>query len=194
MVYLFDPNVSVLSVEQTVVIASMALGLVFAYAAGLKLLDLPGFISGIAAYRRVPNRFAARAGGVLVIAEITVAIAHIADIGLRMILPGAIAILSLFLVVTANSLIRGEKVACLCFGSSRDETISTISVIRIGLMLSAEIAVYFYLINSGGQEGLRAGPDPNIAAVSVSASTLILLINCCLSIPKIRRAFAVVRS
>lgn len=184
----------VLTVQEAMRIASMAVGVVFAYAAASKLLDVPGFVIGVRGYKVIPGRFAPMAAGLLIAGEGFIGLAHFAGIGLQFVVPGTIVLLSVFFVTMANSLRRGEKRPCLCFGASRDDLVDIYSLARVALLLAVEITLFFYLFLNDGSISTDAGDVYNsIVSVAIAVLTVILA-GWCLALPKLYRAWHVVRS
>ncbi len=183
-----------LTIQEAMTVASMAVGIVFAYAAASKLLDVPGFVMGIRSYKVIPDRFAPMAAGLLIAGEGFIGMAHLVGIGLQLVVPGTIVLLSVFLVTMANSLRRGEKRPCLCFGASRDDLADIYSLARVALLLAAEITLFFYLLLNDGSIPTGTG-DEYSSIVSVAIAVLVVILTgWCLALPKVYRAWQVVRS
>jgi hypothetical protein len=175
-------------------IVSLAVGLVFAYAAGAKLLDMPGFIAGVRGYEIVPHRFASLVAGVFVAGESLIGLAHIASIELKLFVLAAIVLLSIFVVTVVNSLVRGEHRPCLCFGAGRDDLVDIYSLIRIALLLAVEVALGYYVIILDGSVSIGgASLYDGIASIAI-AILAVLLVAWSLALAKIHRAWRVIRS
>ena len=179
----------VLTIQDAMIIASIATGLVFGFAAASKLMDVPGFVAGLRSYG-VPAPIAPLAAGCLFVCEGFIALAHLAAIGLPFVVPGTIVLLLIFFFAVANLLKRGEKRPCLCFGSSRGDFVDVSSLVRIALLLSVEVALYWYLAID---EAVIVVEAKSIEAVAIAAS-VVMLISWCLALPKFYRAWYVVRS
>src|SRR5690606_10495949 len=155
-----------------------------------KLIDIAGYIKGMRHYQLIPARTVPFAAAALIIIETFVALAHFLAIGLRVAIPGTIMMLTMFLLVTANSLFRGEKRPCMCFSASGEDQLNISSVGRIALLLLAELMLYWQLV---AEDRLMALPKLNMLSVTIAAVS-VLLIGWCLTISSFSTAWRVLRS
>jgi hypothetical protein len=176
-----------LNTETAVGVTAMAVALVFGYAAVAKLLHVRAFIAGFRNYRIVPDRTAPFAGGFLIAGEGAIAWAHLEGVGLKYIAPVTAVLLSVFLVMTVILLKSGEKRPCLCFGASSQDVIDIYGLVRVCLLLFAELTLCLHLTIS---ESAKMGQVTDSLSVAAPA---VALIAWCLSIPKLRRAWQIVR-
>lgn len=102
-------------IETALLIARLLLALVFVVAGAAKLADLKGSRQAIVDFG-VPATLAAPLGKLLPLAELAVALALIPVSTAWWGAVGALVLLSLFVVGIANSLARGRKPDCHCFG------------------------------------------------------------------------------
>lgn len=183
-----------IALQRIMSIVSIAVGMVFGYAAASKLLSLTAFAAAVQGYGVLPDRFVPLATGLLIAGESLIAISHIAAIALPLVLPVSIALLLVFLVVIANALKRGEKRPCLCFGANRDDSVDMSSLMRIILLLLMEIALFIHIsfyqgsVSLGGESLFRTVLSVMIAAAST------ILVGWLLALPKFNRALHVLRS
>jgi hypothetical protein len=184
----------VLTVHEAMTIASMSVGLVFAYAAVSKLVDMPGFTAGVRGYGMMPVRLVPAVAGLLVLCEGLFALAHLTGVALNVVLPGAIALLTVFAVTMVSLLRRGDKRPCLCFGASRDDLVDASSLIRLAVLLAVEGILFFYLrINDGSLSVFGGGLYRSAVTVGL-AGLVVALSGWCFALPKFYRAVYVVRS
>lgn len=178
-----------LTLDLAMVIGSVGIGLVFLYAAATKLLDLPGFVAGIRGYGIVPARIAPAVAGGLIAGEGLIGGAHVLNVALPLAVPATMVLLAIFFVTVANLLWRGDRRPCLCFGAGRHDSVDGFSLLRIGVLLAVEIALFAYLIEGrsavGGDVGITG---PLIATLSVLLAAWLLVI------PSVYRVWRVIRS
>lgn len=176
-------------------IASLAVGIVFAYAAAMKMYDFSGFVIGIRGYKIVPVSIATWIASSIVLGESAIALAHLFGLGLRLLLPVAIVFLLVFLVFTLRSLKLGDGRPCLCFGANRHDTADAFGVIRLFILLSVEIVLFSREFSSVGRDVVSVASNLYEAigffSVAVLATTLF---GWFLTPSKFLRAWRVVRT
>lgn len=127
--------------SEAVLVVQLAVGLVFLQAGVGKLRQFRHFVQDLSAYNVLPEAMAAPAGLILVILEMIIAVAHLSGSLLTWAVPLTLCVLGAFLTVVLVVLKRGTAVSCLCFGSAEGEPVSIRTVIRLGVLLAAEIGV-----------------------------------------------------
>lgn len=182
-----------LTIETMVSVASLSVGLVFAYAAASKLLDVPALVAGIRAYGILPERLAPAAALSLIVAEIAIASAHLTNLGLRIVLPASILMLCVFLAVIGSLLIKGEKRPCLCFGSGRDTEVDVFSFARAALLLLIELVLYLY-VAQGGAVAVGITSIGGTLAALAAAAPIVALAGWLFILPPLYRAWRAARS
>lgn len=100
--------------------ARLFLAAVFGLASATKLADIRGSRAAVAGFG-VPERLASALGTLLPFAELAIAAALLPAGSARVGALGAVALLSVFVVAIARSMIRGEAPACHCFGQLHSE-------------------------------------------------------------------------
>lgn len=169
---------------------STAVALVFGYAALAKLFGIRAFVAGIRDYRIVPGRMAPVVAGVLILSESGIAVTHFARISLSLAVPATTVVLSVFLIMTALDKVRGTKRPCLCFGANGEDAIDNFALLRICLLLSAELTLYSYLLFN---DGAIAAANSSIASIS-AAALAVMLTTWGLAAAEFRAAWIAVRS
>jgi thiol-disulfide isomerase/thioredoxin len=155
-------------------LAGLALAAVFATAAVAKLVDLEGSRRAVAAFG-LPRRLATALGTLLPAAELATAALLIvgAARGGGALLAGAVsalALLTIFCVGIALSLVRGRAPECHCFGQLHSAPASGRTLARNGALLS--VAAF---VASGG-DPLLAG-EAGVAALTTLGVVLLLTRN-----------------
>jgi uncharacterized membrane protein YphA (DoxX/SURF4 family)/thiol-disulfide isomerase/thioredoxin len=107
-------------VDEALLLARLALAVVFATAAVAKLLDLSGSRAALTGFG-VPAPLAAVGGTLLPLAELAVAIAVVPAPTARWAAVGAVVLLLSFIGAIARSLARGQAPDCHCFGQVHSE-------------------------------------------------------------------------
>lgn len=183
----------VLTIQKAMGIVSMAVGLVFAYAAASKTLDLRGFVAGVRDYDVIPSRFAPLAARLLIVGESFIALAHFRGIALQLVVPATIGLLSIFFVTTGTLLKRGGKRPCMCFGGGSGD-LDIYSLARIALLLCAEATLLLYLAINGGSISTDAGDMYGDSMSVATAALTVVLAGWCLALPGFYRVWDIVRS
>ncbi len=137
-----------------------ALGIVFASAGFMKLVDRPRFAAAVRGYRLVPDRVTAPLSWLPPVTELLTGIGLIAAFPPRWSPVAAAALSLLFGLAVVINLARGNRnIACGCFGSSEDHQIGWGIVGRnIGFALAATTLVL--------QDTGYVGDAGGIAAIS----------------------------
>ena len=182
-----------LTIQRALGVVSLAIGIVFAYAAASKLADVDGLVNGIRAAKVIPGQISPLVAILLIIGESSIAVSHLANIGLQFVVPGTIALLATFFMTIVHLLKRGEKSPCLCFGASGDEKVDVYSLARVALLLSSEFLLYFYLAIHGGSIALWADVYNTLELLGVAA-LIVTLIAWCLSLPRLHGSLRIVTS
>lgn len=126
---------------KTLLALQIAIGLVFLFSAIGKLLNPLKFAAGVAEYRILPEWLAYIVGLVLIPFELFLAAAHISGWLLQFALPIGLVMLISFMIAVGINLKRGSVLPCHCFGAGEGETISTRTLVRLGLLFAGEAIV-----------------------------------------------------
>jgi len=183
-----------LTLHASMKVVAMAVGIVFAYAAVTKLVNVPGLIAAIQAYKIVPGRLASFSAGLLIAGEVLIALAHLTGIGLRLAVIGTMALLSIFGVFAVTLIKRGDKRPCLCFGADRDEPFDRTSLVRISVLWVTEGLLYCALTISDGMTSVNSGRFINNIASLLLAALAVALASWFLAFSKIVRTWQLARS
>jgi thiol-disulfide isomerase/thioredoxin len=100
--------------------ARVLLAAVFGVASATKLADIRRSRAAVAGFG-VPERLASALGTLLPLAELAIAVALLPAESARVGALGAVALLSVFVVAIARSMMRGEAPDCHCFGQLHSE-------------------------------------------------------------------------
>lgn len=126
-------------VEALPFIASVGVGVVLVVSGSSKLRDLAGFVRGVQEYEVLPLRLARLYGYSLPFLEI----AFGAMLLLGMFPPATAAVVAIllmsFAVGVSINLVRGRRPDCHCFGPGKSERIGTMTLIRLGLLITAAV-------------------------------------------------------
>jgi uncharacterized membrane protein YphA (DoxX/SURF4 family) len=150
-----------------VLLARLLLGGVWVVAALAKLTSKQSRGETVAELGRIPRPLANIVGALLPWIELALGVLLL--VGKWTVSASAVsaALLALFTVVIATHLVRGQRVACNCFGQWGRTTISWLSVARNGALFAAAVVVARdplpYLSLDGYQQhgsGLSAAPPP----------------------------------
>jgi methylamine dehydrogenase accessory protein MauD len=132
-------------------VARAVLAVVFVVAAVAKLLDLVGTRRTMAAFGASP-RLAATAGTLLPFAELAVAVALVLRPSARWGGVAALVLLLLFIVGISNSLARGRRPDCNCFGQVASAPVSWRTLVR-----NAALAALAGLVAAQGADASLLG-------------------------------------
>jgi Methylamine utilisation protein MauE len=184
----------VVNLQKAMSIVCMAVGLVFGYAAASKFADLRAFVAGVRAYRVVPSRFAPFVAAALIVTECSIALAHLTDAAIEIVAPATAAVLLSFFATTVNTLRHGASRPCLCFGANRDDLVDSNTLLRIALLLTVELSLCAYLAFMDGSILVRITGLYGIIQMLGIGALLIALTGWALAIPRVLRAWHVVKS
>jgi hypothetical protein len=159
-----------MTIEVARLAAQVALGVVFLASTVGKLRSPAAFVRGVAEYRILPTPLAHALGVVLIPVEASLALAYLGGWWLSAALPLGVAMLLVFALAVAITLVRNRDIACHCFGGLADERVSGRSLAQLGLLGAAALFAW----SGGGRSGWRTaqGMDP----VLVVAWALFLLL------------------
>jgi uncharacterized membrane protein YphA (DoxX/SURF4 family) len=126
-------------VSAALALLRMALGAVFLYASGSKIVDMAAFADSVANYRILPAALVPAAAAMLVGTELLVGLALLSGKGARAAAWVATILLAIFTAGLTAALARGIDLACGCFGGSAPATWWT--VLRDVAWLAASLLV-----------------------------------------------------
>lgn len=152
-------------------VLQLTIGAICLLAAAEKLGQPKEFVSGLEAYRLVPLESVTTVATLIIVAELTAGMSLLVDIAP---LAGAFGATLLFAVFTAAltvNLIRGNRVSCNCFGPSRTELISKLTVFRTALLLVAALSVFAFRLTPMPSMGWEA----ELPAATVAAALVVLM-------------------
>jgi uncharacterized membrane protein YphA (DoxX/SURF4 family) len=142
----------------TIVLLRVALGVVFVYAAWLKLRESwLLFAMAIDAYQLLPTWAVLATARTLPWAELILGLLLIAGKWLRTAALATSGILVVFMAAMIRTYIKGMQIDCGCFGAG--DTISPVTLTRDGLLLAASVALSWIAI-----ERARRKPDSGPAS------------------------------
>lgn len=119
------------SLEFFTLIATFILSGVFLVSGGLKARSVRRFADGIRGYRFLPGRLVTPAAYLVVAAELCSACLLIGGAERRWTAAAILLMLAAFAAVVTPVILRGDTVACLCFGSAT-ERVSWWTLARLG--------------------------------------------------------------
>ena len=166
-------------------VISRAIGVVFAYSAYAKLRTFGAFARGLRGYRILTEALLLPAAVLLISAELAVAALHLAVWEIRYAAPVTIMLLVGLLGVTVSSLRSGQTPRrCLCFGADGEEYVDATTVVRLGLLLGAEIVLLLFFLYGTFDAG-KISEGESIVLSVLTASIAVMLVNWGLAIPMI---------
>ena len=124
----------------------LLLGLVFIYAAALKMASPQEFADSIAAYQILPFTVINLAALALPLFELSCGLLVLTGFFLRVGLLGLLGLLVVFAAATIAALLRGLSVDCGCFGPhSWFDTAPWVVLLRDGILLAITAFLYVYV-------------------------------------------------
>jgi hypothetical protein len=127
--------------EELRLVMQLAVGMVFLLSVSSKVMHPKAFARGVADYQLLPDSLAFGIGLLLIPVEIIFAISHLSGWSLAYIAPITLATLFCFAVAVAINVKRGRVLPCHCFGGQHGEKISTRTLVRLAMLIAAEIFV-----------------------------------------------------
>lgn len=124
--------------SESALAAQLAVGIVFSFSAGAKLLDPKAFARGIREFDILPESLVVQATFAVISLESWLGFSHLSGRHLTVAVPVSVALLLSFGVAVSVNLRRGRKIPCHCFGRPR-EVISVRTVVRILLLMSCDV-------------------------------------------------------
>ncbi len=132
-------------------VLQLAVGLVFLASTLGKLRYPRAFARGVADYELIPEAAAYVLSWTLIPVEAFIAIAHLSGQWLPIAAPLGLITLLLFTAAVGINLARGRGLPCYCFGGRGSDTISWRSMVRLLLLIGAELVIIL---------AIRSGPVP----------------------------------
>lgn len=158
-------------------IARMMLGLTFLASGVAKVRDIDGVVVGVLRYEIGPPRVMRRLAPLLPAAELVLAVLLLSGLALRWAAVGTMLMAAVFATAVAVNLRRDRPIACHCYGTSPDERIGRVTVVRL-LVLGAA-ALVFRETTTGGvlvPSTASAGDTLRLAGIAAyAAGTLRML-------------------
>lgn len=153
--------------SQALLLARVALALVFAVAAIAKLADRDGFRGTIERFG-LGRRFARPLAWAIPIAELVVALALLSVATAWAAAVAAAVLLSLFCVAIVSVVARGEAPDCNCFGSLGSARVGPGTIVRNVLLLAlAAFVIAAGREQAGASAFAWAGANPALASIAV---------------------------
>lgn len=115
------------------------IGLIFLLSASAKARDTSAFALAIRDYDILPSRLAQAAAFTIIFSEGYVGLCHIVNVLLGGAIQFALTLLLIFGVAVSINIRRGKILPCYCFGGSTDDSTSTLTLARIGLLAFGEV-------------------------------------------------------
>lgn len=134
-----------------VLLARLALGAIFLYAAATKVPDMAAFAKDVANYRLLPAALVPFVAAVVVGIEIVVGLALVTGLWARAAALVAAGMLMAFVAGLSQALLRGIDLRCGCFGG--DDAADWWTVLRDLAMLVPALVVLFTPIPVPRREG-----------------------------------------
>lgn len=117
-------------------IGRLTLGLILLWAGLSKIGDIRALQRGLNGYGLIPRQFVPHASYLLFASELSLGVLLLSGIALRTSAGAAAGLFILFATGLIISMVRGDRIACHCFGSSDDvEEVSAASLLRVMVML-----------------------------------------------------------
>lgn len=159
-----------MTLDNLVSVCAILLGAVVMFAGYLKLRDIQGFATSIAAYGIVPRRIQSALSFGIIAAEIGIGSMLLIGLWPRWTLMVVALLFGLFFVSNAWALVNGREVDCHCFGIRHKASIR-LSTIRSGFLflLSAALACF------AGTSLPNAGDQARALLVGAGIGTLTIL-------------------
>lgn len=145
-----------------------SMGIVFAAAVIPKLLRRDQFMSSLEIQGILPAQLLRVGSWVLIAFEGGLATLHMVGLWLEWVTAAAVATIALFLVIVATQLAKGKRPACLCFDTSGDERMSQRTIMRLTLLLAAEVLLFVHVTESARPQTIELGFDQQILAFGQS--------------------------
>lgn len=159
-------------------IARMMLGLTFLASGVAKVRDIDGVVVGVLRYEIGPPRVMRRLAPLLPAAELVLAVLLLSGLALRWAAVGTMLMAAVFATAVAVNLRRDRPIACHCYGTSPDERIGRVTLVRL-LVLGAAAALVFREAPAGGvlvPSTASAGDTLRLAGIAAyAAGTLRML-------------------
>jgi putative oxidoreductase len=134
-----------------VLLARLALGAIFLYAAATKVPDMAAFAKDVANYRLLPAALVPFVAAVVVGIEIVVGLALVTGLWARAAALVAAGMLVVFVAGLSQALLRGIDLRCGCFGG--DDAADWWTVLRDLAMLVPALVVLFTPVPVPRREG-----------------------------------------
>jgi hypothetical protein len=134
-----------------VLLARLALGAIFLYAAATKVPDMAAFAKDVANYRLLPAALVPFVAAVVVGIEIVVGLALVTGLWARAAALVAAGMLMVFVAGLSQALLRGIDLRCGCFGG--DDAADWWTVLRDLAMLVPALVVLFTPVPVPRREG-----------------------------------------
>ena len=122
----------------TVVVARLAMGLVFIVASAAKITQ-PSAFAAIIREHGISRPVAPVLAVLVIAAEFALGMSHLLGRLMTAAVAGAIALLLVFLGIVVNDLIHGRETPCGCFSPSDREPVSARTVVRLGTLIVVEL-------------------------------------------------------
>jgi len=152
-------------IERVRVITQLTMATVFLFSAAGKLKDPKGFVTGVENFELLPAQMAPGVAVLVMATESWLAIAHLMGWWLEFTALIAFSLLMVFGVAVTVNLVRGRELPCYCFDTTGHEMISSATLVRLFLLLSAEafLLVRLHFFANEVQERLQGMTDFGLA-------------------------------
>lgn len=122
-----------------------------------KLLDKKGTHRAVVEYGLPPD-YAGVIGVLLTVLELVTGVGLLLRIFLAVLLPAALVLFCGFFVGVARMLVRRTQMDCHCFGALARERLSTWTMVRLGLLISASVtALVIHFLGTAGRKSTNLG-------------------------------------
>jgi hypothetical protein len=150
---------------EILLVAQLAVGLVFLQASIGKLRNRRQFLTELLEYDLLPAWLIYPTGLLLIAFEAMVALSHLTGWLIQLMAPATLTLLAVFCALLAVTIKRGLTVHCLCFGAADGQLVSKRTIVRVTALLCLEAVLWF---------GLRAG-DHATSPADFSVGELLLM-------------------
>ena len=151
------------------------LATVFLLAGAAKLADRRGFAVAVAGYGLLPSRLVRPVAAALPPVEVGAAVLLAAGILPRPVAAVLGALLVVFAGAVAVNLGRGRRMSCACFGTSVEQDLTWLTVVRnLGLVVAAAVVVGVDRTGAATVPMLVAGTATVLVALLVSTALPVL--------------------
>lgn len=109
-----------------------------------KALQLSRFKDDVSRYQIGPRRLVPVMATCIVVGELALATSHALGLALAPMAIGGAVLASLFAYAVTRALAKGLRIACGCRGAGDEDPISSLTLVRLGLLIFVELQIAFH--------------------------------------------------